>query len=84
MSAPTPSSENSLNDTGRTAVLLINLGTPDTPTAPALRRYLREFLSDPRVVELPRILWWPILHGIVLNIPASPFRPRTLRRHLDR
>jgi ferrochelatase len=51
----------------RTAVLLVNLGTPDEPTAPALRRYLREFLSDPRVVEIPRIAWWPILHGIVLN-----------------
>jgi protoporphyrin/coproporphyrin ferrochelatase len=51
----------------RTAVLLVNLGTPDEPTAPALRRYLREFLSDPRVVEIPRIVWWPILHGIILN-----------------
>jgi len=51
----------------RTAVLLVNLGTPDEPTAPALRRYLREFLSDPRVVEIPRILWWPLLHGVILN-----------------
>jgi protoporphyrin/coproporphyrin ferrochelatase len=51
----------------RTAVLLVNLGTPDEPTAPALRRYLREFLSDPRVVEIPRLVWWPILHGIILN-----------------
>jgi ferrochelatase len=51
----------------RTAVLLVNLGTPDEPTAPALRRYLAEFLSDPRVVEIPRIAWWPILHGIVLR-----------------
>ena len=51
----------------RTAVLLVNLGTPDEPTAPALRRYLREFLSDPRIVEIPRIVWWPILHGIILN-----------------
>jgi protoporphyrin/coproporphyrin ferrochelatase len=50
-----------------TAVLLVNLGTPDAPTAPALRRYLREFLSDPRVVEIPRWVWWPILHGIILN-----------------
>jgi ferrochelatase len=50
-----------------TAVLLVNLGTPDEPTAPALRRYLREFLSDPRVVEIPRLVWWPILHGIILN-----------------
>ncbi len=51
----------------RTAVLLVNLGTPDAPTAPALRRYLAEFLSDPRVVEIPRLVWWPILHGIVLR-----------------
>ena len=51
----------------RTAVLLVNLGTPDEPTAPAVRRYLREFLSDPRVVEIPRLIWWPILHGIILT-----------------
>jgi len=51
----------------RTAVLLVNLGTPDAPTAPALRRYLREFLSDPRVVEIPRVVWWPLLHGVILN-----------------
>lgn len=51
----------------RTGVLLINLGTPEAPTAPALRRYLGEFLADPRVVEIPRLLWWPILHGIILN-----------------
>ena len=54
------------DETGKAAVLLINLGTPDEPTAPAVRHYLREFLSDPRVVELPRVLWWPILNGIVL------------------
>ncbi len=51
----------------RTAVLLVNLGTPDAPTPAALRRYLREFLSDPRVVELPRLAWWPILHGVILR-----------------
>jgi ferrochelatase len=51
----------------RTAVLLVNLGTPDEPTAPALRRYLAEFLSDPRVVEIPRLVWLPILHGIILR-----------------
>ena len=51
----------------QTGVLLLNLGTPDAPTAPALRRYLAEFLSDRRVVEIPRFLWWPILHGIVLR-----------------
>jgi ferrochelatase len=55
-----------LEKTG-TAVLLINLGTPEAPTAPAVRRYLKEFLSDPRVVETPRVLWQPILQGIVLN-----------------
>ncbi len=49
-------------------VLLINLGTPDEPTAPALRRYLKEFLSDPRVVEIPRPIWWLILNGIILNV----------------
>ena len=52
---------------GRTGVLLINLGTPDEPTAPALRRYLAEFLWDRRVVEIPRPLWWLILHGIILR-----------------
>lgn len=48
-------------------ILLANLGTPDAPTAVALRRYLAEFLSDPRVVEIPKLAWWPILHGIILN-----------------
>jgi len=48
-------------------LLLTNLGTPDEPTTPALRRYLKEFLSDPRVVEMNRVVWWLILHGIILN-----------------
>jgi ferrochelatase len=48
-------------------VLLINLGTPDAPDAAAVRRYLAEFLSDPRVVEIPKIAWKPILHGIILR-----------------
>ena len=52
----------------KTAVLLINLGTPEAPTAPAVRRYLKEFLSDPRVVEIPRAIWWLILNGIILNV----------------
>jgi protoporphyrin/coproporphyrin ferrochelatase len=56
----------------RTGVLLCNLGTPDAPTAPALRRYLTEFLSDPRVVEIPRLVWMAILHGIILRVrPAK-------------
>jgi ferrochelatase len=57
--------------TARTAVLLIALGTPDAPQPGALRRFLREFLSDPRVVEIPRVAWWPILYGLIL-----PLRPR--------
>ncbi len=48
-------------------VLLVNLGTPDAPTPKAVRRYLKEFLSDPRVVELPPLLWQPILRGVILN-----------------
>jgi ferrochelatase len=51
-----------------TGVLLTNLGTPEAPTASALRAYLKEFLWDPRVVEQPRWLWWLILHGVILNI----------------
>ncbi|WP_157265004.1 ferrochelatase [Azohydromonas aeria] len=51
----------------RTAVLLLNLGTPDAPTPAALRRYLAEFLGDPRVVEIPRAAWLPILHGVILR-----------------
>jgi ferrochelatase len=54
---------------GKTAILLVNLGTPEAPTAAALRPYLKEFLSDPRVVEIPRAVWWFILHGVIL-----PFR----------
>ena len=48
-------------------VLLVNLGTPSAPTPAAVRSYLAEFLSDPRVVKLPRMLWLPILHGVVLR-----------------
>jgi ferrochelatase len=54
----------------RTAILLVNLGTPDAPTASALRRYLAQFLWDQRVVEIPRAVWWLILHGVILR-----FRP---------
>lgn len=55
----------------KTGVLLANLGTPDEPSTKALRRYLAEFLADPRVIEVPRLLWWCILHGVILRI-----RPR--------
>lgn len=54
-----------------TGVLLTNLGTPDAPTPAALRKYLAQFLSDPRVIETPRWLWWFILHGVILRV-----RPR--------
>lgn len=56
-------------------VLLCNLGTPDAPTPTAVRRYLAEFLWDPRIVEIPRLLWGPILYGFVL-----PFRPHRVAR----
>jgi len=52
-------------------VLLVQLGTPDAPTPSALRRYLKQFLGDPRVIEVPRLKWWLILHLFVL-----PFRPK--------
>ncbi|MDA8095466.1 MAG: ferrochelatase [Betaproteobacteria bacterium] len=51
----------------RIGVLLVNLGTPDAPTRAALKRFLKEFLSDRRVVELSPALWWPILHGVILT-----------------
>jgi ferrochelatase len=52
-------------------VLMLNLGTPDAPTPTAVRRYLAEFLRDPRVVEIPRPLWWLILHGVILRVRPS-------------
>jgi len=55
----------------RTGILLVNLGTPDEATAPAVRRYLAEFLWDPRVVEIPRAAWWLILRVILLTRPAK-------------
>ncbi|MCC5854543.1 MAG: ferrochelatase [Idiomarina sp.] len=53
---------------GKVGVLMLNLGTPDAPTPKALRKYLGQFLADPRVVEFPRVLWRIILHGIILRI----------------
>lgn len=52
----------------RLGVLLVNLGTPDAPTPSAVRRFLAQFLSDPRVIEAPRWLWWLALHGVILRI----------------
>lgn len=75
--APSPHS-----GSGATGVLLINLGTPEAPTPKALRRYLREFLSDRRVVELPRVVWWPVLYGLVL--PLRPRRSAKLYRSIWR
>ncbi len=70
MSRYTPEPKQQHGAPRRTAVLLVNLGTPEAPTAAALRRYLKQFLWDPRVVEIPRPLWWLILHGFIL-----PLRP---------
>jgi len=55
----------------RVGVLITNLGTPEAPERGALRTFLKEFLSDPRVVEVPRLLWWFILNGIILNLRPS-------------
>ncbi len=61
---------------GKIGILLVNLGTPDAPRFWPVRRFLKEFLSDPRVIETPRIFWWPILHLIILVL-----RPRRIAKH---
>jgi ferrochelatase len=61
--------------TSRVGVLLVNLGSPAAPTPGAVRRFLAEMLSDPRLIELPRALWLPILHGVILRV-----RPRRSAR----
>ncbi|MEL0252810.1 MAG: ferrochelatase, partial [Novosphingobium sp.] len=53
--------------TGKVGVLVVNLGTPDAPDVDSVKRYLKEFLSDPRVVEIPKLLWQLILRGYILN-----------------
>ena len=63
----TPSAQHPRVPESKVGVLLINLGTPDAPEVRAVRRYLAEFLSDPRVIEIPAIAWKPILHGIILR-----------------
>jgi ferrochelatase len=60
-----------------TAVLLVNTGTPEAPSAAAVRGFLRRFLSDPRVIELPRILWLPLLYSVVLPLRA----PRSAHKY---
>lgn len=64
----------------KTAVLFCNLGTPEAPTSAALRRYLAQFLSDPRVVEIPRLLWMLILHGVILRVrpPKSAVKYKSI------
>jgi ferrochelatase len=66
---PTPDFEHGHADT--TGVLLVNLGTPEAPSTASVRRFLKQFLSDPRVVEIPRLLWWLILNGVILRIRPS-------------
>lgn len=63
-----------------TGVLLINVGSPAAPTADAVRPYLRQFLGDPRIIEFPRWLWWPLLNGIILN--TRPRRSARLYRNI--
>lgn len=65
----TPEFEHGSSDS--TGVLIVNLGTPEAPTTPAVRKFLKQFLSDPRVVEYPRLLWWLILNGVILRIRPS-------------
>ena len=67
----TKSSDFKHNETPVLGILITNLGTPDEATTPALRRYLREFLWDPRIVDMPRVLWWCILQVILFIRPAK-------------
>ena len=74
MAAPAPVPAN--GPAPVTGVLLVNLGTPDAPTPAAVRRYLREFLMDPRVVPIPRLVWWPILNLLVLPLRSRKVAPK--------
>ena len=60
-----------MTTTKKIGVILANLGTPDAPTPPAISRYLWEFLTDPRVVDLPRWKWFPLLKGIILPLRSK-------------
>ncbi|VEA41435.1 ferrochelatase [Salmonella enterica subsp. enterica] len=66
----------------KTGILLANLGTPDAPTPEAVKRYLKQFLSDRRVVDTPRLLWWPLLRGVIFTA-AFAARRETLSIYLD-
>lgn len=68
-----------MNTSPDNALLVVNLGTPESPTAPAVRRYLAEFLSDRRVVAIPPLFWKPLLYGVILPI-RGPSRPRNTPR----
>lgn len=76
MATNTPASNERPFSSGKIGILLVNLGTPDAPRFWAVRRFLKEFLSDPRVIETPSALWWPILHLFVLT-----FRPGRVAKH---
>ena len=63
----------------RIGILLVNSGTPEAPTAAGVRRFLRRFLSDPRVVELPRLVWLPLLYGVILPLRPARIAPKYRR-----
>lgn len=67
------------NKSARTGILLINLGTPDATDYRSMRRYLKEFLSDPRVIEVNPLIWWPLLNGVILSV-----RPQKSGRNYDK
>ena len=69
-----PDENYSHGDERKIGILLVNLGTPDAPTTSAVRKYLAEFLADPRIVEIPRVIWWIILNLIILNIRPKKSR----------
>jgi len=76
MTNPAPAPGGATPDT---AVILVNLGTPEAPTADAVKRYLGEFLGDPFVVQIPKLLWWPLLHGLILPLRA----PRVAKKYAE-
>ena len=76
MTNPAPAPGGATPDT---AVVLVNLGTPEAPTADAVKRYLGEFLGDPFVVQIPKLLWWPLLHGVILPLRS----PRVAKKYAE-